>query len=103
MAKEILIFAEQKQDALTTPAKGAFGAAKELVADGYTISAVVAGKNPTNSVKQCFSLGASKVYVANHDQLENYRCLPYTKVLTQVITEHSQMLFYLVIQLVQLI
>lgn len=89
MAKEILVFAEQKQDALTTPAKGAFGAAKELVQEGYTITAVVAGKNPTNSVKQCFSYGATKVYVANHDELENYRCMPYTKVLDQVISENA--------------
>lgn len=89
MAKEILVFAEEKQDALTSAAKGAFGAAKELVASGFTITAVVAGKNPDNSIKQCFSFGASKVYVANHEQLEHYRCLPYAKVLNQVIGEHA--------------
>ena len=89
MTKEILIFAEQKSDALTTPAKGAFGAAKDLLTNDFTISAVVAGKSPDNAVKQCFSLGASKVYVAKHDQLEHYRTLPFTKVLNQVIAEHS--------------
>ncbi len=87
MAKEILVFAEQKSDALTSSAKGAFGAAKELVANGFTISALVAGKNPNKSIKQCFGLGASKVYVASHDQLEHYRTLPFTKVFNKIISE----------------
>ena len=89
MAKEILIFAEQKQDALTTPAKGAFGAAKQILTGDHTITAVVAGKELDNAIKQCFSFGASKVYVASHEQLESYRCLPFTKVLLQVINENS--------------
>jgi electron transfer flavoprotein alpha subunit len=89
MAKEILIFAEQKQDTLTTSAKGAFGAAKELESNGFVITALVAGKNVTNSINQCFNLGAKKVYVANHDQLENYRCLPFAKVFSQVIKDNT--------------
>ena len=89
MAKEILVFAEQKNDELTTPAKGAFGAAKELTSAGFSVSAVVSGKNLDKAVKQCFSLGASKVYIAKDDQLEHYRCLPYTNVLTQVITQYE--------------
>ena len=89
MVKEILVFAEQKNNALTTPAKGAFGAAKELASAGFSVSAVVAGKNVDNVVKQCFSLGASKVYVATDDQLEHYRCLPYNNVLTQVLSQYE--------------
>ena len=89
MAKEVLVFAEQKNDSLTTAAKGAFGAAKELLSQGFSISAIVAGKNIDNSVKQAFSLGASKIYVAKHEQLENYRTLPFTSLLVKIITENS--------------
>lgn len=89
MAKEILIFAEQKNDSLTTAAKGALGAAKELVSQGFSISALIAGKNIDEAVKQAFSLGATKVYVAKHEQLENYRTLPFTALFKKVITENS--------------
>ena len=89
MAKEILIFAEQKSDFLTTSAKGAFGAAKELISKGFSISALIAGKNIDKSIKQAFTLGASKVYVVKHDQLETYRSLPFTNVFLKIINEHS--------------
>lgn len=89
MAKEILVFAEQKGDSLTTAAKGAFGAAKELSSAGFTVSAVIAGKQLDNAVKQCFSLGASKVYIATHDELQNYRSLTYTNVLTSVLNQYE--------------
>lgn len=89
MAKEILVFAEQKGDSLTTAAKGAFGAAKELTPAGFSVSAIIAGKHLDSAVKQCFSLGASKVYVATHDELEHYRALTYTNVLTNVLNQYE--------------
>ena len=89
MVNEILVFAEQKQDVLTNPAKAAFGAAKELASNGKTISAVVIGKNINESINQCFALGAKKVYTFNNEQLEHYKTLPFTRVLLQTITDHS--------------
>jgi len=91
MTNEIVVFAEQKSDSLTTSAKGAFSAAKEVAeSKSIPISAVIAGKvGISSSIKQCFSLGASKVYIFKHDELEFYRSLPYTRIFSQLIEDYS--------------
>lgn len=85
---EILVFAEQKNDLLTSAGKAGFGAAKEI-AGSNMISALVAGKHISNVVNECFSLGASKVYVFEDKELEHYRTRPFTRIFTQIVNDHS--------------
>lgn len=90
MSNEVLVFAEQKNDSLTTSAKGALGAAGEVAKEkSMSISALVIGSGLNNSIKECFSLGASKVYKFDNEELKYYRTMPYAKVMNKVIDENS--------------
>lgn len=90
MTNDVLVFAEHKGGVLTSGTKGAFTAAKQVAEDKeLSVSAVVVGSAVDEVAKQCFTLGASKVFTVQHDELKVFRTLPFTKVLTQVIAENK--------------
>lgn len=90
MNKEIMVFIEISEGKLANTSKGIFTIALSLAKEkNWIVSALIAGKNIENVTKEIFSLGASKVYVYDHEELQHYRCLPYSRILIQTIVEHK--------------
>lgn len=65
------------------------GEARRLAADlGQDVAAVLIGRGVGSLAETLVAYGADTVYVAEHDELEPYRTLPFTRVLAGVIAEH---------------
>src|SRR5512140_951876 len=87
---EVWIFAEQEEESLSETSLELCSKAREL-ADrlGVKMAAVLAGWNVRELSYRLIAHGADKVYYVHDPKLENYRTLPYARVMCKLINKHK--------------
>src|SRR6478609_4824580 len=81
--KEVIVIAEQFQGVVQTVSYELLGAGRQLADKlGGKLSALVLGHNLQDEAQKLIHAGAETVYVADHPDLENYRTLPFKRVIT---------------------
>lgn len=95
--KGVWIFAEQREGKVQPVAFELIGEAKKLAADLKTdVSAVLCGgENIEEEVSDLFAYGADKVYLLHHDELKDYKSLPYTRAVAELLTKEKPEIFLL--------
>jgi electron transfer flavoprotein alpha subunit len=87
---EVWVFAEQQDGQLNDVALELCGKARQL-ADrlGVQVGAVLLGAGRIEPLtKPLISHGGDQVYLVEHDLLQDFRTIPYAKVLLELITKH---------------
>jgi electron transfer flavoprotein alpha subunit/NAD-dependent dihydropyrimidine dehydrogenase PreA subunit len=86
--RNVWVFAEQRDGALTRVAHQLMGKARQLADTlGAKAEAVLLGHNVEALAQELIAYGADTVYLAEHPLLERYRTDAYTKVLSDLIRE----------------
>ncbi|MFN8578718.1 MAG: electron transfer flavoprotein subunit alpha/FixB family protein [Candidatus Sericytochromatia bacterium] len=94
MSKDIWVFADVNNGKIIKITYELLGKAVELAQKtGGSVVAVLLGHNVSSLAGELAHYGASKVFVADHESLANYGTLPYTKVVADLIKEHSPAMF----------
>lgn len=84
--KEVIVIAEQVQGQVQTVTLELLGAGRDLANKlGGKLSCVLLGSNVKEAAQKLIQYGAECVYVADHPELENYRTLPYRRVITDLL------------------
>ncbi|MCT4619735.1 MAG: electron transfer flavoprotein subunit alpha [Marinisporobacter sp.] len=88
--KNVWVYAEQRQGEIMPVVVELLGEGKKLANEiGTELCAVVAGHNIEGLAKELVAYGADKVYVLDHELLENFTTDGYTKVITDAINEYK--------------
>ncbi len=88
--KSVWVFAEVEDGKISDVSLELVSKAVEL-SGKYSepdVGACLLGHEVENLASDLFSYGCNKVYLADHPELSDYRTLPFTEVLTQVIGKH---------------
>jgi len=95
--KGVFIFAEQREGKIQHVAYELLGEGKKLARDLKTnLSAVLCGgEDIEEEVAHLFAYGADKVYLLHHDELKDYKSLPYTRAIAELITRYKPEVFLL--------
>ncbi|MBD3274950.1 MAG: electron transfer flavoprotein subunit alpha [Candidatus Marinimicrobia bacterium] len=87
---EVWVFVEQRNG---VPADVSF----ELLSKGSklaenlngTLKSVVIGKDVQSIAEETFQYGAEEALVADHEELEHFRTMPYSRIMNQLVSEHK--------------
>ena len=95
--KGIWVFAEQREGKIEPVAYELLGEAQKLAKDLKTnISAVLCGgENIEEEAAHLFAYGADKVYLLHHDELKDYKSLPYTRAVAELLQKEKPEIFLL--------
>lgn len=95
-SQELWIFAEQEDGELKPVALELLGKARELTESlDVPIGAVLLGKNVRGMAETLCQHGADKVYLAEDEELNHYRTLPYAKVIRDAVQQYKpQVMLY---------
>jgi electron transfer flavoprotein alpha subunit/NAD-dependent dihydropyrimidine dehydrogenase PreA subunit len=86
--RNVWVFAEQRDGALTRVAQQLMGKARQLADTlGVKAEAVLLGHDVEGLAQELIAHGADTVYLAEHPALERYRTDAYAKVLSDLITD----------------
>src|SRR5512142_2303990 len=86
---EVWLFAEQEDERLADPSLELCSKARELADKlGVKVGAVLAGWNVRELAYRLIAHGVDKVYYVHDTRLENYRTLPYARVMCQLVAKH---------------
>ena len=93
---DVWIYAEQEGGELNPASFELLGKATELAGSlGEKVGAVLVGKDIKGLSKGLIACGADRVYIAEHDLLENFLPVPYTKAISGLIKKYKpQMLLF---------
>jgi electron transfer flavoprotein alpha subunit len=93
---DIWVYAEQEGGEINPASFELLGKATELARPlGEKVGAVVVGKDIKGLSKELIAYGADKVYIAEHELLENFLPVPYTKVASELIEKYRpQMMLF---------
>lgn len=84
--KEVIVIAEQVQGQIQTVTLELLGAGRDLANKlGGKLSCVLLGHNLKGAAQKLIEYGAECVYLADHPELENYRTLPFRRVITDLL------------------
>jgi len=84
--KEVIVIAEQVQGQIQTVTMELLGAGRDLANKlGGKLSCVLLGHNVKEAAQKLIHYGAECVYLADHPELENYRTLPFRRVITDLL------------------
>ena len=84
--KEVIVIAEQVQGQIQPVTLELLGAGRDLANKlGGKLSAILLGNNLTEAAQKLVQYGAETVYIADSPELENYRTLPYRRVITDLL------------------
>lgn len=84
--KEVIVIAEQVQGQVQTVTLELLGAGRDLANKlGGKLSCILLGHNVREAAQKLIQYGAECVYVADHPELENYRTLPFRRVITDLL------------------
>ncbi len=97
MAKEIWVFAEVNGGAVTSVTNELLSVSQKLANEmgGYTVAAVLAGKDNQTVQDQLGKSGAEKVYSLEHEGLEHYRSDFYGCALAHLVKTYEPEYFFL--------
>ena len=95
--KGVWVFAEQREGKIQPVAYELLGEGRKLAKELKTdLSAVLCGgEDIEEEVEHLFSYGADKVYLIHHDELKDYKSLPYTRAVSEVLIKHKPEIFLL--------
>ncbi|MFH0768641.1 MAG: FAD-binding protein [Chloroflexota bacterium] len=86
---EVWIYAEQEGGELNQASFELLGKACQLASVlGEKVGSILVGKEINNLSQKLITYGADKVYIAEHELLENFLPVPYTKVISDMIEKH---------------
>lgn len=93
---EIWVYAEQEGGELHPASFELLGKAKELAGLlGEKVGAILVGKNVKALAGELIAYGADAVYLIEHEFLTDFLPVPYTKVISQIISEYKpQMMLF---------
>ena len=93
---EIWIYAEQEGGEINPSSFELLGKATELAGElGEEVGAVLVGKDVRHLSPDLIAYGADKVYLLEHELLEQFRPLPYCKAIIQAIDKYNpQMMLF---------
>ena len=84
--KEVIVIAEQANGRVQPVTFELLGAGRDLANKlGGKLSCILLGYNLGAEAQRLIEYGAELVYVADHPELENYRTLPYRRVITDLL------------------
>jgi electron transfer flavoprotein alpha subunit len=84
--KEVIVIAEQVQGQVQSVTLELLGAGRDLANKlGGKLSCILLGHNVKEAAQKLIHYGAECIYVADHSELENYRTLPYRRVITDLL------------------
>ena len=96
MKKEVWIYAQQDKNNIAEISFELLGKGRELANKlGALLAAVVIGKNVRELAPTLTAYGADKVYLVQHEHLDLYTTLPYTRVLVDLISRFRPEIFLL--------
>jgi len=95
--KGVWVFAEQREGKIQPVAYELLGEGRKLAQDlGTDLSAVLCGgEEIEEEVEHLFAYGADKVYLLHHDELKDYKSLPYTRAVAEVLVKYKPEIFLL--------
>jgi electron transfer flavoprotein alpha subunit len=93
---DIWVYAEQEGGELHAASFELLGKATELASPlGEKVGAVLVGKGMKELAQELVAYGADKVYMAEHDLLENFLPVPYTKAISGMVDKYKpQMMLF---------
>ena len=87
---DVWVYAEQEGGEINPTAFELLGKATELAGSlGEKVSVVLVGKDIKGMSEELIAYGADKVYIAEHELLENFLPLPYTKAISGLIKKYK--------------
>lgn len=95
--KGVWVFAEQREGKIQPVAYELLGEGRKLAEELKTdLSAVLCGgEDIEEEVGHLFAYGADKVYLLHHDELKDYKSLPYTRAVAELLTKNKPEIFLL--------
>lgn len=95
--KGIWVFAEQREGEIQPVAFELLSEGKKLAADlKCELAAVLCGDESIDKeINKLFEYGADKVFLLHHQELKDYRSLPYTRAIAEAIQKHKPEIFLL--------
>lgn len=88
--KDVWVFAEQRDGKLMNVAIELLGEGRRLADEvGSDLCAVLCGSKVDDLIDNIFAYGADKIYIADDEELENYRTDAYTKVINDAIIKYK--------------
>ncbi len=93
---DVWIYAEQENGEINPASFELLGKATELAAQlGEKVGAVLVGKDAKELAKELIAYGADRVYIAEHELLEDFLPLPYTSVVSELVRKYKpQMMLF---------
>ena len=93
---DIWVYAEQEGGEINTASFELLGKATELAGSlGEKVGAVLVGKDIKGLSEELTAYGADRVYIAEHELLENFLPVPYTKAISELIKKYEpQMMLF---------
>ena len=93
-SSDVWVFAEQRDGKLVKVAIQLLGRARDLAEElGEKVVAVLLGSNVGELAGELIGYQADRVYVVDDERFEEYRTLPYTTMITNLIREHKPKIF----------
>ena len=94
MKREVWVFAQREENNIAEISLELLGKGREL-ADKLSgvLAAVVVGTKANKLASPLIAHGADKVYLVQHEQLDPYSTLPYTRVLVDLVNRFSPEIF----------
>ncbi len=93
---DIWVYAEQEEGEINPASFELLGKATELASSlDEKVGAVLVGKDMKGLSRELIAYGADKVFIAEHELLENFLPVPYTKAVLQLIEKYKpQMMLF---------
>jgi electron transfer flavoprotein alpha subunit len=93
---DVWVYAERENGEITLASFELLGKAGELAAQlGEKVGAVLVGKDSQGLAKELIAYGADRVYLAEHEMLENFLPLSYTRAISGLVGKYKpQMMLF---------
>lgn len=94
MKREVWVFAQREQNRIAEISLELLGKGRELADKlNAALASVVMGKKVNELATSLIAHGADKVYLVQHERLNSYTTLPYTKVLIDLVSRFKPEIF----------
>jgi electron transfer flavoprotein alpha subunit len=93
----VWVFAEQREGKVQTVAYELLGEGQKLARElkAELCAVLCGGENIEDEIEHLFAHGADKVYLIRHDELKDYKTLPYTRAIAECVTKYKPEIFLL--------
>lgn len=87
---KIFVFVEQHDKKITESSLELLGKGRQLAdKTKFKLSAILLGDGVKELADEIIKYGADTIYLAEHEELKDYSVLPYTRVITDIITKEK--------------